>query len=141
MKKILLSTILCFLFSISLNAQSKSDVYQGKISTVKSQQSSVSSFHSDNDAVSMEWKFVGPSKQSEKMKISNTPIENAGTYLKNAGRMMYWGTIATVVGQVLTLAGEPATGSLISICGTVIIWSGYQNITKAGRLLEQSGNN
>jgi hypothetical protein len=55
--------------------------------------------------------------------------------------MLYWGTIATAVGQLLVIAGEPVSGGVLSFGGTMVVFFAYQNITKAGRQLEQSANN
>ena len=72
---------------------------------------------------------------------SNTPIETAGTHLKRAGNMLYWGTIATAVGQIFTILGEPMAGTILSLGGTIVMYSGYKQITQAGVQLQQSANN
>ncbi len=141
MKKIILASILCFVGAISLSAQSKSTIYRDKVTTLKSEQQIVSASHSNMDALMMVSNAVSPKMHSRIIKMSNTPIENAGSSLKRAGQMLYWGTVATAVGQLLTLVGEPGTGTLLSLAGTIVVWSGYTNITKAGRQLEQSANN
>ena len=55
--------------------------------------------------------------------------------------MLYWGTITTAVGQLLIVFGEPVSGGVLSFGGTFVVFLAYQNITKAGRILEQSANN
>ncbi len=141
MKKIILTLVFCFVVSISLNAQSKSFAYYGKENNLKSQQTKASVSYTKTDALFMATNAISPKKYSEIKKIINTPSESAGTNLKKAGQMLLWGTIASSVGQTLILIGEPGTGILLSIAGTVLTFSGYQNITKAGKFLEQSANN
>jgi hypothetical protein len=55
--------------------------------------------------------------------------------------MLYWGTIATAVGQIFTILGEPMAGTILSLGGTIVMYSGYKQITQAGVQLQQSANN
>ena len=137
MKKILLASILCFVGSISLNAQSESTTQQTKQTNSTSEKQIVSKSYPKMDVLIKVSRVISP----KIVKISNSPIENAGTSLKRAGQMLYWGTIATAVGQLLTIAGEPVSGGVLSFGGTMVVFFAYQNITKAGRQLEQSANN
>jgi len=141
MIKIILTSILYLAVSISVNAQSKSFAYYGKENNLKSQQTKASVSYPKTDALLLATNAISPKRYSEIKKIINTPSESAGTNLKHAGQMLLWGTIASSVGQTLILIGEPGTGILLSIAGTVLTFSGYQNITKAGKNLEQSTNN
>jgi hypothetical protein len=141
MKKIILASILCFAGSISLNAQSESTTFQTKETQLEMEKQVVSISHPKMDVLIKVSRVISPKMHSKIVKISNSPIENAGTSLKRAGQMLYWGTIATAVGQIFTILGEPMAGTILSLGGTIVMYSGYQQITKAGRQLEQSANN
>jgi hypothetical protein len=141
MKKIILASILCFVGSISLNAQSESTTQQTKQTNSTSEKQIVSKSYPKMDVLITVSRVISPKMHSKIVKISNTPIENAGTSLKRAGQCLYWGTLAAVVGQLFTLAGEPMAGTLLSLGGTAVTYLGYMQITKAGRQLEQSANN
>jgi hypothetical protein len=141
MKKIILASILCFAGSISLTAQSESTTYQTKETKLEMEKQVVSISHPKMDVLSIVAQTVSPKSNLKLVRSLNTPIENAGTSLKRAGQMLYWGTIATAVGQLLVIAGEPVSGGVLSLGGTMVVFFAYQNITKAGRQLEQSANN
>lgn len=141
MKNILLTSILCLVSSISLNAQSESTTFQTKETKLEMEKQVVSISHPKMDVLIKVSRVISPKMHSKIVKISNSPIENAGTSLKRAGQMLYWGTIATAVGQIFTILGEPMAGTILSLGGTIVMYSGYQQITKAGRQLEQSANN
>jgi hypothetical protein len=127
--------------SISLNAQSESTTFQTKETKLEMEKQVVSISHPKMDVLIKVSRVISPKMHSKIVKISNSPIENAGTSLKRAGQMLYWGTIATAVGQIFTILGEPMAGTILSLGGTIVMYSGYQQITKAGRQLEQSANN
>lgn len=141
MKNILLTSNLCFAGSISLNAQSESTTFQTKETQLEMEKQVVSISHPKMDVLIKVSRVISPKMHSKIVKISNSPIENAGTSLKRAGQMLYWGTIATAVGQIFTILGEPMAGTILSLGGTIVMYSGYQQITKAGKQLEQSANN
>jgi hypothetical protein len=141
MKNILLTSILCLVSSISLNAQSESTTFQTKETKLEMEKQVVSISHPKMDVLIKVSRVISPKMHSKIVKISNSPIENAGTSLKRAGQMLYWGTIAPAVGQIFTILGEPMAGTILSLGGTIVMYSGYQQITKAGRQLEQSANN
>jgi hypothetical protein len=141
MKKIILASILCFAGSISLTAQSESTTFQIKETKLEMKKQVVSISHPKMDVLSIVAQAVSPKSNLKLVRSLNTPIENAGTSLKRAGQMLYWGTIATAVGQLLVIAGEPVSGGVLSFGGTMVVFFAYQNITKAGRQLEQSANN
>ena len=141
MKNILLTSILCLVSSISLNAQSESTTFQTKETQFEMEKQVVSISHPKMDVLIKVSRVISPKMHSKIVKISNSPIENAGTSLKRAGQMLYWGTIATAVGQIFTILGEPMAGTILSLGGTIVMYSGYQQITKAGKQLEQSANN
>jgi len=141
MKKIILASILCFAGSISLTAQIESTTFQTKETKLEMKKQVVSISHPKMDVLIKVSRVISPKMHSKIVKISNSPIENAGTSLKRAGQMLYWGTIATAVGQLLVIAGEPVSGGVLSFGGTMVVFFAYQNITKAGRQLEQSANN
>ena len=141
MKKIILASILCFAGSISLTAQSESTTFQTKETKLEMEKQVVSISHPKMDVLSIVAQAVSPKSNLKLVRSLNTPIENAGTSLKRAGQMLYWGTIATAVGQLLVIAGEPVSGGVLSLGGTMVVFFAYQNITKAGRQLEQSANN
>jgi len=141
MKNILLTSILCLVSSISLNAQSESTTFQTKETKLEMEKQVVSISHPKMDVLIKVSRVISPKMHSKIVKISNSPIENAGTSLKRAGQMLYWGTIATAVGQIFTILGEPMAGTILSLGGTIVMYSGYQQITKAGKQLEQSANN
>lgn len=141
MKKILLASILGFVGSISLNAQSQLTTQHTMQANSTSEKQIVSKSYPKMDVMIKVSRVISPKMHSKIVKISNTPIENAGTSLKRAGQMLYWGTIATAVGQLLIIAGEPVSGGVLSFGGTMVVFFAYQNITKAGRQLEQSANN
>ena len=141
MKKIILASILCLVSSISLNAQSESTTLQTKETKLEMEKQVVSISHPKMDVLIKVSRVISPKMHSKIVKISNSPIENAGTSLKRAGQMLYWGTIATAVGQIFTILGEPMAGTILSLGGTIVMYSGYQQITKAGKQLEQSANN
>jgi hypothetical protein len=141
MKKIILASILCFAGSISLTAQSESTTFQTKETKLEMEKQIVSISRPKMDVLSIVAQTVSPKSNLKLVRSLNTPIENAGTSLKRAGQMLYWGTIATAVGQLLVIAGEPLSGGVLSFGGTMVVFFAYQNITKAGRQLEQSANN
>ena len=141
MKKILLASILCFVGSISLTAQSELTTFQTKETKLEMEKQIVSISRPKMDVLSIVAQTVSPKSNLKLVRSLNTPIENAGTSLKRAGQMLYWGTIATAVGQLLVIAGEPVSGGVLSFGGTMVVFFAYQNITKAGRQLEQSANN
>ena len=139
MKKIIISTICLFLGSINLNAQSKSTFHSSDEIQVNVKSSAISTLSSSEFGVAS---FVmSPKVKSVLKKVSSTPIENAGKSLVKGGKYLYWGTIATAVGQILVLTGEPVSGTLLSLAGTIFIYSGYQQITIAGRQLQQTESN
>jgi hypothetical protein len=141
MKKIILASILCFAGSISLTAQSELTTFQTKETKLEMEKQIVSISRPKMDVLSIVAQTVSPKSNLKLVRSLNTPIENAGTSLKRAGQMLYWGTIATAVGQLLVIAGEPVSGGVLSFGGTMVVFFAYQNITKAGRQLEQSANN
>jgi hypothetical protein len=126
---------------MALNAQSESTTYQTKETKLEMKKQVVSTSHPKMDVLSIVAQAVSPKSNLKLVRSLNTPIENAGTSLKRAGQMLYWGTIATAVGQLLVIAGEPLSGGVLSFGGTMVVFFAYQNITKAGRQLEQSANN
>lgn len=138
MKKIISFAICCICASLTLSAQSKSTTNSNlKLSQDVKLAATAPSRPSNLGLVQVVSK---PISQFILKRTSNTPIENAGKSLTRAGRYLYWGTIATVVGQVFTLVGEPTSGSLFTICGTVFVYVGYGEITRAGKQLQQTSN-
>lgn len=139
MKKLIISTFCFVCASITLNAQSKST---GNSSLkIKNEITTVSSSHLQQSRLGVISMVLKPEVKSLLLKSQNTPIENAGKSLTKGGRYLYWGTIATAVGQLLTFVGEPGTGTLLSLAGTIVIYSGYQQITLAGKQLQQTESN
>lgn len=138
MKKIISFAVCCICASLTVSAQSKSTTNSSfKLSQEVQHASIAPSRPSKLGLVQV------VSKPIAKLIIqsnANTPVENAGKSLTRAGRYLYWGTMATVVGQIFTLVGEPTSGSLFTICGTAFVYVGYSEITRAGRHLQQTSN-
>jgi hypothetical protein len=139
MKKIILNLIICFVGTFTLNAQSKLTVNEKKTSSLEIENQFVSIFHPKRNALSIVSNGIN-SKKNLNITRSNRINENAGAHLKNAGRMLYWGSAATAIGQVVSLLGEPVTGTILSLGGTITIFLGYRQIEKAGIQMQQSGS-
>lgn len=71
---------------------------------------------------------------------SVTSIGDAGKQLKSAGNLMGWGGVATALGQVLAVYGEPVSGLLLSTGGIIMTYIGYSKIEKAGVALVNASN-
>ena len=138
MKKLISFAICCICASLTVSAQSKSTINSNlKLLQDKKLAAIATSRPSNSGIVQV------VSKPIAKLIIqsnANTPVENAGKSLTRAGRYLYWGTVATVLGQIFTVAGEPTSGLLFTLGGTIVIYSGYSEITRAGRHLQQTSN-
>lgn len=139
MKKILLNLIICFVGSFTLNAQNKLTMNEKNTSKLEVENQFVSTYHSKMNAFGIVSNHLS-SKKNLKITRYNGISGNAGTHLKNAGRMLYWGSAATAIGSVVSLFGEPVTGTILSLGGTITIFLGYRQIEKAGIQMQQSGS-
>lgn len=138
MKKLIVFAICCISTSMTLSAQSKTTT--NSIVKLQEELKLASISHSTPAKLGLVFNVSKPDAKFILSRNVNTPVENAGKSLTRAGRYLYWGTVATVFGQIFNVLGEPTAGSLLTIGGTVVVYMGYSQITQAGRQLQQTAN-
>lgn len=138
MKKLIVFAISCICASMTLSAQSKTTTNSNLKLQEELKLTSIS--HSTPAKLGLVSVVLKPDAKLILSGNVNTPVENAGKSLTRAGRYLYWGTVATVFGQIFTILGEPTAGTLLTLGGTVVVYMGYSQITQAGKQLQQTAN-